>query len=237
MRRSLLVFAFAVAACATETVSEDKILEEDFYEDEDLGVQVDDFAWDELEGDYEGSHLKREQTGKITVAGQGTHDVRVTELDYYVDVEDPKAGYQVLEVEDLTSGNFRALTFAPQLGAILLESDDVIIEIVRNPDGSYTVDDKPAKNGRAAVDLVKDHPVFAGASAHGMLMAYSIAQKPSKWTSLMRAGANVEGPGRPPAPPGSKAEAGAVCERFQDFCDCAACAKLGQVDSCKKCPP
>ncbi len=228
MRPIVVLLALVLTSCSSETVI---IEEEEWYEDEELGYEVDDFSWEEVEGEQSDTHLRRSETATIKIAGQPDHQVRVSQYDYYIDVDDPKSGTQLLEIEDLTSGNYRVFTFAPRLSAILIESDNTDIEIVKNPDGSYTVGDQPAANGRAAVKLLQENPIFGDASQHGFLLAYAMAQKATPWTSLMK---SLVGPS--PAPSFSRAEVGAVCERFQDFCDCAACFKTGQLDSCKRCP-
>lgn len=218
----------ALTSCSSDPSDDD----DSYYEDDDLGYEVDDFDWDDTDGEQEATHLKRTQTASIKIKDQGEHKIRVTEYDYYIDVDDPKTGTQTLEIEDLTTGNFRAITFAPKLSAILFESDVKDVLIVKNPDGSYDVDDQPAANGREAVMLLKQNPLFNEASPHGIMLAHAMAQKASPWTSLMK---SCIGP-QPPANLLTKTEPGAVCERFQDFCDCAACFKLNEIESCKRCP-
>lgn len=230
----LAILTVGLVSC---TINANKIVNEakEYYDDDELGYEVDDFDWDDVEGDQEATHLTRTQTATIKIDGEeeASHQVRVTEYDYYVDVDDPKTGTQTLEVEDLTTDNFRALSFAPLLGAILIESDDTAVTVVKNPDGSYTVDDQPVANGRAVVELLDENPIFADASPHGMLLAYAMAQKASPWTSLMK---SCVGPQPPPGAQGQGAEPGAVCAVFQDFCDCTACFKLNKLDSCQRCP-
>lgn len=209
--------------------------EGEYYEDEEIGFEVDDFAWDETEAKESDTHWTRIQTAKVDVKGLGVHEVRVTQYDYFTDVNDPKSGTQALALDDLVTHNFRAITFAPRESAILMESDDKEVIIIRNPDGSYTVDDKPAANGRAAVELLKTNPIFADGSPHGMLLAYTLAQKKTTWSSLMKT-SGPTGPTKFNGQETDKAEPGSVCERFQDFCDCAACFKVGHIDSCSRCP-
>ncbi|MBX3230971.1 MAG: hypothetical protein KIT84_36540 [Labilithrix sp.] len=222
-----------IAACVALSCSSGKNDPdyEEYYEDEEIGFEVEEFAWDDVEAEELDSHWTRTETAKVEIKGLGVHEVRLTELDFFVDVEDPKSGTQVLEVEDLVTKNFRAVVFVPRESAILMESEDKDVLIIKNPDGSYTVDDQPAANGRAAVEILKQNPIFGDASPHGMLLAYSIAQKKTNWSSLMKSG--VSGPTKFE---GVRAESGSVCERFQDFCDCAACFKAGNVDSCSRCP-
>jgi len=206
---------------------------EEYYEDEEIGFEVDDFGWEEVEAKASDTHWTRTETAKMVIKDLGVHEVRLTEYDFFADVQDPKSGTQVLEIEDLVTNNFRAVTFVPRESAILMESDDKDVLIIKNPDGSYTVDDKPAANGRAAVELLKQNPIFADASPHGMLLAYTVAQKKTNWSTLMK----TSSPTGPSTFDGQqKAESGSVCERFQDFCDCAACFKVGHIDSCNRCP-
>ena len=176
--------------------------------------------------------LKRMQTATIKIAGQPDHQsaFRSTTITSTSTIRRRHAGPRD---RDLTSGNYRVFSFAPRLSAILLESEDADVEIVKNPDGSYTVGDEHAENGREAVKLLQNDAVFGDASSHGLLLAYAMAQKATPWTSLMK---SAVGPQPSPAAALTRAEVGAVCERFQDFCDCAACFKIGQVDSCKRCP-
>ncbi len=118
-----------------------------------------------------------EEDAEVTLADRGTHTVLV---EYWVEIEDngDDTNVEILVVTDKTLGQVREYRFDPTATSFgIAEADgEAEVEIVKNPDGSYTVDGEPVANGKAAVALLKEYPVYADASPWGIITAYAVCQ-------------------------------------------------------------
>lgn len=203
--------------------------DDQFWDDDTLGFEVQEFDWNDAvtttdaEGD---SHYKEIGVVELGTGGE-THQVSV-------DLETINRDgmvKSVLYVTDVQTGNERTYTYEPSRTALSIQDDSASLSIIKNPNGSYTVNDQSAANGKAALQLLKASPVYADASAFGFLMTYGICQScleraahraPAYCTTGAINNQNAE-------------EAPAVCDIFKDLCDCAACDKSGKGDACMKC--
>ncbi|MDP2270073.1 MAG: hypothetical protein Q8N23_27985 [Archangium sp.] len=198
--------------------------EDDFFHDSEWDIEVEDFDWDEATRftDEDGDEVYTDEaTVKLT---QGKRSVGLrNEV-----APASRGGGMVLTVSD--ADNQRVYSFDPTQNALSIAAGTDKLTVVQNPDKSYTVDGVAAANGKAAVALLKQSPVYNDASAWGFALTYSVCQ-----SCLTRNAARQPiccyncGSGGPAADPP------AVCDVMRDLCDCAACDKLGKT-SCPKCP-
>jgi hypothetical protein len=224
LRRALIVtsalllasgIGIGIASCA----------DDDFYENDELGVEIEDFDWATAKrSTQDDGDALYEEDGHVYIDGMG---------DRWVDVDDEQpdtpGGKQVLTVIDREDGNKRIYSFDPATNSLSFSDGTTTLEVVQNPDKTYTVDGVLAANGKEAVALLKESPVYRDASAWGFIMTYSVCQ-----SCLARSGTRTptccENCGSLQA-----ASEPAVCDIFKDLCDCAACDKAGKT-SCSLCP-
>ncbi|MCC6619645.1 MAG: hypothetical protein IT385_00230 [Deltaproteobacteria bacterium] len=220
--------AFAAAACSS---SSDGDGDDYYYSEDELGVVIDDFNWaDPPKSTNDLGQDQFEEDAEVTLQGRGTHTVLV---EYWgeVDDQDNWTGVEILVVTDKTLDQVREYRYDPAMtsfGIGLAWGEDEV-EVFKNPDGSYIVDGEPAANGKAAVALLKEHPIYEEASAWGIITAYAVCQSCLE-RSTSRAPiccVNCSGP--------NVSEEVAICDVFPDLCACIACDKLDKAE-CAICP-
>lgn len=205
--------------------------EEDYYDNDELGLEIDEFEWaDPPSAMNDEGYEEFEEDAEVTIEGMGEHIVLV---EYWEEIEDDGSAtnVEILVVTDKTLNQVREYRFDPSATSFGIGEADGAneVEVIKNPDGSYTVDGVAAANGKAAVALLKGHPVYADASAWGVITAYAVCQ-----TCLERAAkrtpmcCNCDGGG-------PSSDEVAVCDVFPDLCACIACDKLNKP-GCSLCP-
>jgi len=221
-RRSSHRVAFAAALALLAPLL--TACEEDFFRDSEWGIEVDEFDWDEAQRftEEDGDEVYTDEA-KVKLE-QGARSVKLRNEVSPV----ARGGGMALTVTD--SENERVYSFDPTRNTLSIAAGTDKLSVVQNPDKTYTVDGVAAANGKAAVQLLKQSPIYNDASAWGFALTYSICQ-----SCLTRNAARQPiccyncGSGGPAADPP------AVCDIMRDLCDCAACDKLGKT-SCPKCP-
>lgn len=220
-----LALCVCVARC-TEEGSEEPDGEQDYYKDDELGFDVDGMDWsaaDPVDSDGDGDPEYAED-GDVEWGGE-KHDVNVVNE---VDTDSSNGGRASLTVTDTVNGNTRRYSYDPAAATFTFSDDTGALAVVKNPDNSYSVNGQAAANGKAAVAIMKQSPVYQDASAWGFIMTYSVCQSCLEIAST-RAPTNCNFNMQ------NVAEAPAVCDVFRDLCDCAICDKLGKMP-CSKCP-
>lgn len=224
IRRAMIVISALLLASGIGVVS---CAEEDFLKSSELGIEIEDFDWSTAKHTTEadGDELY-EEDGHVYIDGMGDH---------WVDVDDEQphdiGGRQTLTVIDREDGNKRIYSFDPATNSLTFSDGETSLAVVQNPDKSYTVDGVPAANGKAALALLKESPVYRDASSWGFIMTYSVCQSClARNSARVPISCNPENNGKPLA-----ADPPAVCDVFKDLCDCAACDKANK-HPCSRCP-
>jgi hypothetical protein len=139
-----------------------------------------------------------------------------------------EGGHLQLTITAARGKTTNQFSFSPANNTIALSAGTSSVAITKNPDGSYTVGDKQAANGKGALELLRENPVYKGIPEENLLVAYAVAQSP---LPEVKAGIITGNQG------GAQGATGpAVCTVFKDLCDCVACdasAKRGACSLCK----
>lgn len=224
----ILIVTAALTGCSSSSDGDD---DDYYYSEDELGVAINEFNWsDPPKTQNELGQDQYEEDAEVTLEGRGTHTVLV---EYWgeVDEQDNWTGVEILVVTDKTLGQVREYRYDPAMTSfgIGLSWGEDEVEVFKNPDGSYIVDGEAAANGKAAVALLKEYPVYEEASAWGIITAYAVCQSCLE-RSTNRAPiccVNCSGP--------NVSETVAICDVFPDLCACIACDKLDKTE-CAICP-
>lgn len=239
--RTLLFATAILVSCTSPAVDELVIVEEeeeifddeyeDYFADDELGVEIDEFDWTSppMSMNEDGEEVYAEDA-KVTVKGKGTHTVLV---EYWgeLDENDQITDVEILVVTDKTMGQVREYRYDPAMTSLTISEADGEngVELIRNPDGTYTVDGESAAGGKEAIALLQDYSVYTDASPHGIIVSYAVCQtclERQQRRTPMCCNCNTGGP--------SRQNEVAICDVFPEFCDCLACDKLNKTE-CSRC--
>ncbi|MCO4760922.1 MAG: hypothetical protein KC502_05420 [Myxococcales bacterium] len=173
-----------------------------------------------------GGQVRMEESTSITIRGLGSHKVKAVVVDEPI----AKGGKQTTTVTDISKGTTTEFSYVPGTNSITISDGKSRVSIVQNPNHTYSVDGKPAKDGKAVVALLRNKPAYRGANPHGVMLAYAYAHAPNA------AAKNTQNCDLPSCcETGVSATPPAVCSVFRDVCECVACDKTGHAKDCKTC--
>lgn len=190
------------------------------------GISVTGFTGDlEVAGD---GTQRYEGTGRITVDGLGTKELRSTTL------VSPMAqgGDVTFFVSNLDGSDERYFLYDQAQSYITIGDLTKGVAVSKNPAGTYEVwaFDGDAKdqsltvpNGFEALRLVEQYNSFKTISPYILLTAIAVGH-----TSTPEARVAIHC--------GDTAATPVVCDIFKEFCDCAACLVLNRKGACGQCP-
>lgn len=184
--------------------------------------------------------IELDYDAKVSIEGKGERDVLV------FTIVEPLAmgGRQTILTVETSSGAERYFHLESELDAVVVGDELGGVFVFHNPDDSYDVVtaefDQPAsedqyehaEDGYAAWQLIQQYNQFTDASAFNLIMAYAAAQMPTFEARQMQEcdlPLCIGGLG------GQAASSPPVCQTFQAFCDCVACAAAGAGESCSLC--
>lgn len=171
-------------------------------------------------------NVRIEESTTVSLKGKGSRKMTAVVEDEPI----AAGGRQTTTITDVPTGHATTFRYTPANNSITISDRSNRVVVVQNPDHSYSVDGRPAANGKAAVALLRDKPAYRSANPHSVMLAYSYAHAPNA------AAKNTQNCDLPDCLPHFNAAPPAVCTLFNDFCECVACDKLGTDESCAACP-
>lgn len=170
--------------------------------------------------------VRIDESTSISVKGMGAHAMTAVVEDEPI----ARGGRQKTTITDGPSGATTVFSYTPANNSITIAHGGGQTVVVQNPDHTYTVDGKPAANGKAAVALMRKNPAYRAVGPHAALLAYSYAHAPNA------AARNTQNCDLPECmEEGIRAAPPAVCTAFNDLCECVACDKTGKGNNCATC--
>jgi hypothetical protein len=173
--------------------------------DSETGVTLSDYTFQVGTDDNKDGGENESGNGSIEIAGMGKHKIKLSLENY--PVMDNKEDVET--ITDETTGNIRIYSADQDLQKYSISDGKEKLVIETNPDGTWTVDGKPAKTPAEVAKIAMQSPLFSEASPHGFAAIYQLFKNMGKIdnnievkttltpTSCNQKGVNAGEPGDP----------------------------------------